>query len=220
MTDVQVQEANDRITEILEKPRKPKPTPLQLATLVLLFLLLVIGIYNTNAAARQAAAASISAKADSEVNRILLEGIEGIVTTGRLNDDESRANLQRIFEETSQQIREEGNARGEELLVKLEGLISRLEGPPGSAGLAGIQGEDGEDGVPGEDGVNGIDGVNGADSTVPGPEGPVGPEGPQGPEGPPTPTTTTTIEQPGFTIPPPICGSPQDPGAPAPCVNP
>jgi hypothetical protein len=217
--DVQsAQRVEDRITEILEEPRKAKPTPLQLATLVLLSLLLIIGIYNTNAAARQAAAASISAKADSEVNRRLLEGIEGIVTTDRLNDQQARDVLREAIDAAAELVRTEGRARDEELLAQIEGLIARLEGPPGSAGLSGIRGEDGVPGEDGAPGIDGIDGVDGADSIVPGPEGPVGPEGP---EGPPAPTTTTTIpEQPGFTIPPPICGSPQDPGAPAPCVNP
>jgi hypothetical protein len=220
MSDIQMQRADDRITEILEAPRKPRPTPLQVATLVLLFLLLIIAIYNTNNAARQAANAALSAKQDSETNRQLLEGIENLVLSDTTDDEKAREVLREAFENAANLVRTEGRARDEELLFRIEELIARLEGPPGSAGLGGIQGlpgEDGEDGVSGQDGADGIDGVDGDDSTVPGPEGPVGPEGP---EGPPAPTTTTTTEQPGFTIPPPICGSPQDPGAPAPCVNP
>ncbi len=150
--DIQLREANDRIAEILEKPRKPRPTPLQVATLVLLFLLLVLAIYNTNNAAQQAAEAAMSAKQDSETNRLLLEGIESIVRSARLNDEQARMALREAIEEAANIVRSEGRVRDEELLSRIEGLIARLEGPAGAAGLSGIQG------LPGEDGADGLDG--------------------------------------------------------------
>lgn len=233
MTDIQRQRADDRISEILETPRKPKPTPLQVATLVLLFLLLILAVYNTNRSARQAASAAISAKADSEINRQLLEGIEDLVLTDTTEDEQARAILRETFENATDLVRTEGRARDAELLSRIEGLISRLEGPAGSAGLSGIQGapgEDGADGVPGQDstdpgpqGGQGEQGIPG--ESVPGPEGPIGPDGPQGEPGedgsaiiaPPPDTTTTTAAAP-LPADPPVCGEEDAEGGP--CVLP
>jgi hypothetical protein len=227
MSDIQMQRTDDRITEILEAPRKPKPTPLQVATLVLLFLLLIIAIYNTNSAARLAANAALSAKQDSEINRQLLEGIENVVLTDTRDDDQARVILQEAIDAAADLIRTEGRARDEELLSRIEGLINRLEGPAGSAGLTGIQGLDGAtgpqgvEGDPGEMGPEGPEGPQG----IPGPEGPqgeLGPTGPTGPEGPQGelgPTGPEGPQGPAGSSEPPICGFPEDSGS-GPCILP
>lgn len=87
--------------------------------------------------------------------------------------------------EDNEQIKIKDNTQ----IIKLQGPKGD-PGPPGEQGLPGVQGPPGPPGPPGEPGKNGVDGVNG-ERGIQGPPGPPGKDGingakgEQGPPGPP-----------------------------------